>query len=47
MQHLPLVLAFRDHQENRDLQDNLARKDPRVRLVFLVLMGLAVILVLM
>lgn len=43
----PPVLVFRVHQENRALQDNLARKDPQVRLVFLVQMDLAVILVLM
>lgn len=41
------VLFFRDHQENKDLQDNLERKDPQVQSVFLVLKDLVVMLVLM
>lgn len=43
---LPLLFS-RDHQENRELQDKLERKDPQVPSVFLVLKDLVVMLVLM
>lgn len=41
------VLLIRAHQENRDQQDKLERKDPQDQLAFLVLMDLVVIQVLM
>lgn len=41
------VLLIRAHQENRDQQDKLERKDPQDQLAFLVLMDLVVIRVLM